>query len=128
MRDSNYYTPTAADGKTYIAGFHYSLFNEYTNRNVMTLDAWDWTHRTGDGGVDDSADPDYVACSKYLGRAFGDPRPHQYEGTFAHEYQHLLEYYESPGEANFINEGLSDWAEYSGRLRRPVARPGRPGG
>ena len=48
VRDSNYYTPTAADGKTYIGGFHYSLFNEYTNRNVMTLDSWDWVHRTGD--------------------------------------------------------------------------------
>lgn len=111
VRDSNYYTPTAADGKTYIAGFHYSLFNEYTNRNIMTLDAWDWTHRTGDGGNDDSAEADYVACSTYLGRPFGDPRPLTYEGTFAHEYQHLLEYYESPGEANFVNEGLSDWAQ-----------------
>jgi hypothetical protein len=111
VRDTNYYTPTAADGKTYIAGFHYSLFNEYTNRNVMTLDAWDWTHRTGDGGTDNSTDPDYVACSNYLGRPFGDPRPLTYEGTFAHEYQHLLEYYESPGEANFVNEGLSDWAQ-----------------
>ena len=111
VRDTNYYAPTAADGKTYIAGFHYSLFNEYTNRNVMTLDAWDWTHRTGDGGVDNSQDPDYVACSTYLGRPFGDPRPLTYEGTFAHEYQHLLEYYESPGEANFVNEGLSDWAQ-----------------
>jgi hypothetical protein len=111
VRDSNYYTPTAADGKTYIAGFHYSLFNEYTNRNVMTLDAWDWTHRTGDGGTDNSTDADYAACGAYLGRPFGDPRPLTYEGTFAHEYQHLLEYYESPGEVNFINEGLSDWAQ-----------------
>ena len=42
---------------------------------------------------------------------FGDPRPLTYEGTFAHEYQHLLEYYASPGEANFVNEGLSDWAQ-----------------
>ena len=111
IRDTNYYTPTAADGKTYFAGFHYSLFNEYTNRNIITLDAWDWTHRTGDGGTDNSTDPDYVACSKYLGRPFGDPRPLLYEGTFAHEYQHLLEYYASPGEATFINEGLSDWAQ-----------------
>lgn len=111
VRDQNFYDPTAADGKTYIAGFHYSLFNEYTNRNVMTLDAWDWTHRTGNGGTDNSTDTDYAACSAAIGRPFGDPRPHTYEGTFAHEYQHLLEYYESPGEANFINEGLSDWAQ-----------------
>jgi hypothetical protein len=126
VRDSNYYTPTAADGKTYIAGFHYSLFNEYTNRNIMTLDAWDWVHRTGDGGVDNSADADYAACSTYLGRAFGDPRPHQYEGTFAHEYQHLLEYYESPGEANFINEGLSDWAQTLVGYVNPKLDPADP--
>jgi hypothetical protein len=126
VRDSNYYTPTAADGKTYIAGFHYSLFSEYTNRNIMTLDAWDWTHRTGNGGVDNSADPDYAACSAYLGRAFGDPRPHLYEGTFAHEYQHLLEYYESPGEANFINEGLSDWAQTLVGYVNPKLDPADP--
>ena len=58
------------------------------------------------------SDPDYVACSALSWAApFGDPRPLTYEGTFAHEYQHLLEYYESPGEANFVNEGLSDWAQ-----------------
>ncbi len=34
-----------------------------------------------------------------------------YEGTFAHEYQHLLEYYASPDEVNWVNEGLSDWAQ-----------------
>jgi hypothetical protein len=38
------------------------------------------------------------------------PRPFLYEGTFAHEYQHLLEHYSDPDEVNWINEGLSDWA------------------
>ncbi len=61
---------------------------------------------------DNSQDPDYAACSElHRLRPFGDPRPLTYEGTFAHEYQHLLEYYASPGEANFVNEGLSDWAQ-----------------
>ena len=65
VRDSNYYGPTAADGKTYIAGFFYSLFNNYTNRNVMTLDSWDWIHRTGaECQPDDTARPDYAACSE----------------------------------------------------------------
>ena len=47
----------------------------------------------------------------------GDPctsapaRPYLYEGTFAHEYQHLLESYEDPDEVNWVNEGLSDWAQ-----------------
>ena len=30
--------------------------------------------------------------------------------TFAHEYQHLLERYEDPGELSWVNEGLSDYA------------------
>ncbi|MDQ3767474.1 MAG: immune inhibitor A, partial [Actinomycetota bacterium] len=34
-----------------------------------------------------------------------------YEGVFAHEYQHLLEYYEDPNESIWVNEGLSDWAQ-----------------
>jgi hypothetical protein len=111
VRDSNYYTPRAEDGRTYIAGFFWSLINNYTNRNVMTLDSWDWIHRTGTNPPDDSQDPDYLACSEQILRPFGDPRPLTYEGTFAHEYQHLLEYYASPGESSWVNEGLSDWAQ-----------------
>jgi hypothetical protein len=111
VRDQNYYDPTAEDGRTYIAGFFWSLINNYTNRNVMTLDSWDWIHRTGIDPPDDSQDPDYKACSDTILRPFGDPRPLTYEGTFAHEYQHLLEYYASPGESSWVNEGLSDWAQ-----------------
>ncbi len=29
VRDANYYDPTSPDGQTYIAGFFYSVFNEY---------------------------------------------------------------------------------------------------
>jgi hypothetical protein len=38
-------------------------------------------------------------------------RPFQYEGTFAHEYQHLLEHYEDGDEVSWVNEGISDWAQ-----------------
>jgi hypothetical protein len=69
----------------------------------MTIDAFDWLHRT-------TANPPNEPVA-------GDPcaskpaRPFLYEGVFAHEYQHLLEYYEDPGELNWVNEGLSDWAQ-----------------
>lgn len=115
VRDANYYDPTTPDGQTYIAGFFYSVFNEYFDRNVMTIDAFDWLHRTGANPPNDSADPAYQACTAKIkadpSRALGLPRPHLYEGVFAHEYQHLLEYYEDPDEASWINEGLSDWAQ-----------------
>jgi hypothetical protein len=112
VRDANFYDPTSPSGQTYIAGFFYSVFNEYTDRNVMTIDAYDWLHRTGANPPDDSEDPAYQACAEELGAgSLGNPRPHLYEGTFAHEYQHLLEYYEDPDEVSWVNEGLSDYAQ-----------------
>ncbi len=107
VRDANFYHPSSPDGQTYIAGFFYSVFNEYLDRNIMTIDAYDWLHRTGANPPDNSQDADYQACES----ASGKPRPHMYEGTFAHEYQHLLEYYQDPDEVSWVNEGLSDYAQ-----------------
>ena len=68
----------------------------------MTIDAFDWAHRTGANPPDEpTADP----CTSR------PARPHLYEGTFAHEWQHLLQYYTDPFETNWINEGLSDFAQ-----------------
>ena len=57
VRDANYYDPTSPDGQTFIGGFFYSLFNFYANRNIMTIDAYDWLHRTGATAPDDTANP-----------------------------------------------------------------------
>ena len=38
-------------------------------------------------------------------------RPNLYEGTFAHEWQHLLQYYTDAFETTWMNEGLSDFAQ-----------------
>ena len=131
VRDANYYEPTTPDGQTYIAGFFYSVFNEYFDRNVMTIDAFDWLHRTGANPPDDSADPAYLACSEERqvdpSRLLGLPRPHLYEGTFAHEYQHLLEYYEDADETSWVNEGLSDWAQTLVGYVDPSVPPDDPG-
>jgi hypothetical protein len=73
----------------------------------MTIDSWDWLHRTG-ANPPGEVPPDGTAniCSPDQ-----KSRPRLYEGTFAHEYQHLLHYYTDPGETNWINEGLSDYAQ-----------------
>lgn len=128
VRDANYYRPSTPDGQTYIAGFFYSVFNEYLDRNIMTIDAYDWLHRTGATPPDDSANPDYVACaaSQNATRRYGAPKPHLYEGTFAHEYQHLLEYYQDPDEESWINEGLSDWAQTLVGYVDPSIAPDQP--
>jgi len=99
VRDDNFYEFPA--NPTYIAGFFSSQFNELVDRNVMTIDAFDWLHRTGTNPPDRATDD---LCTSR------PARPLLYEGVFAHEYQHLLHYYQDPGESTFINEGLSDFA------------------
>jgi hypothetical protein len=100
VRDANFYTFPAAP--TYIAGFFSAAFSELTDRNVMTIDAFDWLHRTGANPPDEPTDD---LCTSRPGR------PHLYEGTFAHEWQHLLQYYTDPFETIWMNEGLSDFAQ-----------------
>lgn len=100
VRDDNYYTFPAAP--TYIAGFFSAQFNELFDRNVMTIDAFDWLHRTGANPADE---PTADLCTSR------PARPRLYEGTFAHEYQHLLQYYTDPFESIAVNEGLSDFAQ-----------------
>jgi hypothetical protein len=100
VRDDNFYDFPAFP--TYIAGFFSSQFNELFDRNVMTVDAYDWLHRTG---ANPPNEPTNDLCTSR------SARPFLYEGVFAHEYQHLLHYYTDDFEAELINEGLSDFAQ-----------------
>lgn len=100
IRDDNYFDfPKAV---TYIAGFFSPQLNELFDRNVMTIDAYDWAHRLG---ADPADQPSNDLCTSR------PARPRMYEGTFAHEWQHLLEYYADPAEVPWVNEGLSDFAQ-----------------
>jgi hypothetical protein len=128
VRDANFYDPSTPDGQTYIAGFFYSVFNDFVNRNVMTIDAYDWLHRTGANPPDDRATQSYIDCANKQGQAgpYGGPRPHLYEGTFAHEYQHLLESYVDPDEVSWVNEGLSDYAQTLVGYVDPSLAPDNP--
>jgi hypothetical protein len=85
--DDNYYDP---DYPNYIAGFYSSTFEAYFDRNIMSIDSHQWEERVGPDGA----------------------RPYLYEGVFAHEYQHLLHDDYDPDEENFVNEGLSMFAEF----------------
>ena len=86
---------------SYVAGYHSSDINAFVNRNVMSIDSYDWAHRTGPNPPNE---PSTVLCQNR------PAQPFKYEGVFAHEYQHLLEFWASPGEATWVNEGLSDYA------------------
>ncbi|WP_254543223.1 immune inhibitor A domain-containing protein [Halomarina pelagica] len=98
VRDENYYD---ADYPNYVAGFYSPTIQRYTDRNVVTVDAYDWQHRAGG--------PDAPWKEP------GDERnvPHLVEGTFAHEYQHLVHGDLDADETTWVNEGLSDFAEYA---------------
>ena len=102
VRDSNFYDQNNANTNSYIAGFYYSVFDNYFDRDVMTVDAWDWLHRT-------KIDPPHAPTSDPCTSA--PARPFLYEGVFAHEYQHLLHHYTDPDEVSWVNEGLSDFTE-----------------
>ncbi|MFC5648754.1 choice-of-anchor J domain-containing protein [Paenibacillus solisilvae] len=87
IKDQSYYDP---DYPSYIAGYFSPAISDFVDRNVMTVDCFDWLNRTGPNAK----------------------QPFLYEGTFAHEFQHLLHHDTDSSEENFINEGLSDFAQY----------------
>ncbi len=99
VRDDNFYDfPAAA---TYTAGFFSQTLSEAFDRNTMTIDAFDWAHRTTANPPDEpTADP----CTSR------PAHPWTYEGVFAHEWQHLLLSDVETNETTWMNEGLSDFA------------------
>ncbi len=102
VRDDNFYDLNNTQGFSYIAGFFSSQLNFLFNRNVMTIDGFDWLHRTGENPPDEPVPGDNCASAP--------ARPSLYEGVFAHEYQHLLRSYVDPAESTWQNEGTSDAA------------------
>jgi hypothetical protein len=100
VRDPNFYE--FPKNQSYVAGFFAPIFNQLTDRNVMTVDAYDWAHRTG---AHPSNNPSADLCRSR------PAHPFLYESTFGHEWQHLLESYQDPNEATWVNEGLSMFAE-----------------
>ena len=44
FRDENYLD---INFPSYVAGYHSSDINTFVNRNVMSIDSYDWAHRTG---------------------------------------------------------------------------------
>jgi hypothetical protein len=100
VRDDNYFDFPARP--TYISGFFSEQLNELFDRNVMTIDAFDWAHRMGANPV--NVPTDDLCTSR-------PARPWMYESTFAHEWHHLLSYYTDPEEDTWVDEGLSDYAQ-----------------
>jgi len=88
IEDENYYDETYP---YYIAGFYSPSFEGYFDRNIISMDCYNWEDRIG---------PDA-------------DRPYLYEGLIAHEYQHLIhdDYFVVVPDATFMNEACSMFAE-----------------
>jgi len=85
IRDDAYWTSY----RFYVAGYFSSGLNNTLGVNAIFIDSFDWTNRT---------------------RATS-ARPYLYEGTIAHEFQHLIHSDVDNGEDSFIDEGMADQAE-----------------
>jgi Immune inhibitor A peptidase M6 len=75
---------------SYIAGFFWSSINDAFNRNMIFVDSYDWPNRLGADAA----------------------RPYLYEGTVAHELQHLIHNDHDSDEDSWIDEGMADLAIY----------------
>jgi hypothetical protein len=101
IRDANYNDPNYP---YYVVGFYSPTYTiSYYDRNMIQIDAWRWWQRLGPEGKQWFPDtrPDLIVN-----------RPHVYESTTAHEYQHLIHQDMSPADDLFMNEGCSMYAEY----------------
>ncbi len=102
IRDDNFYDFNNSQNLFDVGGIFSRRINELLDRNVMTLEGFDWLHRTGINPPNDPVPGDNCANATAA--------PSFVEAVSAHEYQHLLEYYEDPDESAWVNEGLSEFA------------------
>jgi hypothetical protein len=102
--DESYFDPEFA---SYVAGFFWSSINEEFDRNMIFIDTYDWENRLGpDDAPWRGPDPELW-------------RPHLYEGTVAHELQHLIHNDKDSNELSWVDEGLADLAEYLNGFGHP---------
>ncbi len=114
VRDDQFYDMDDSQDLSRIGGFFSTYLNDATDRNVMTIDSWNWIYGTTGTPPNDPVPGD--VCASATADPFG------YEGTFAHEFQHLLESYaDADGEDSWIDEGMAEYAAYATGYVEPSA-------
>ena len=116
VRDENYYDRNNARNVPYVAGFYDADLDDALDRNVVSLDAYDWPHRL-------RASPPHAPVAGNNCTS-APARPFMYEATLAHEYQHLLQDLTDPNEHEdtWVDEGLADFAQTLSGYARPARR------
>jgi hypothetical protein len=97
--DTSFFDP---DYPYYVVGFFSPSYTGYYNRNMIHIDNWRYWQRLGDEG-----DQWYPITHPELEVT----RPHVYESTIAHEFQHNLHNDWQPQGELWMNEGCSMLAE-----------------
>jgi hypothetical protein len=113
VRDANYFDRNNAGNTPYIAGFHARDLSEAVDRNVVTIDSYDWRHRLRAGPPHAPVPGDNCRSAP--------ARPFLYEGTLSHEYQHLLQSTIAPDD-EWVDEGLADFAQTLTGYARPARK------
>ncbi len=102
IRDEAYFDLNNGEGFASAIGIYSSAVDNLFDRNMMSIDAYDWLHRTGARPPHQPSPGDRCADAPAW--------PFLIEGVFAHEYQHLLESHADPDEVDWLDEGLAEWA------------------
>jgi hypothetical protein len=104
IRSGLFYDPTHA--AWFVEGYFWSYIDNLYNVNAIHIDTYQWFRRQGPspsgGDAAHHVSPSYPPSLRY---------PFEYEGTFAHEFQHLIHRDLDPGELSWVNEGCSTLAE-----------------
>lgn len=105
VRDESYYNESYP---VYVGGFYSQEIERRTDRNVLTIDARDWNGRLGPTDA-----PWRPEANESTNASEANESTNAIEGTVTHELQHLVHNDHDPDETTWINEGLSDYAEYA---------------
>ena len=95
MRDGLFYDPYKSGW--FIMGYFWSYVSELFDANIFHMDTYQWWRRAG------------TPTDSYFGLS---PLPLQYDGTFAHEFQHLVHYDVDSDELSWVDEGCATLAEW----------------
>lgn len=92
IREDNFYDPIT--NPSFYAGFYSPTFEYWGDRNFITIDSKQWNLRVGAG------DPSAPL------------KAYTFDSTIAHELQHLIHDDYDSTEDSWVNEGLSEYAEF----------------
>jgi len=104
IRDGLFWDPVNAPW--FIEGYFWSYISNLYNSNIIHIDTYQWFRRQGPSP--NGGDPTYLVDPPYPAASC---MPYEYEGTFAHEFQHLIHRDIDLNEYSWVNEGCSELAQ-----------------